>query len=115
MSYQPHYTTREPLRSGVDGEPGLVVLEFGAPWCGHCHAAQPLLRDLLGEYPDAVHLKVEDGKGRPLGRSCGVTLWPTVIVMEQGKELARAVRPTTLDDLSSLDDALSARVVPPVR
>ncbi|WP_447939192.1 thioredoxin family protein [Pseudoxanthomonas mexicana] len=115
MSYQPHYATREPLRSEVESMPGVIVLEFGAPWCGHCHAAQPLLRDLLGEYPDAVHLKVEDGKGRPLGRSFGVTLWPTVIVVEQGEELARAVRPTTVDDLRSLHDALSARVVPPVR
>ncbi|KRA50837.1 thioredoxin family protein [Pseudoxanthomonas sp. Root630] len=115
MSYQPHYATREPLRSGVDGEPGLVVLEFGAPWCGHCHAVQPLLDELLTQHPEATHVKVEDGKGRPLGRSFGVTLWPTVIVMEQGKELARAVRPTTLHDLRSLDDALSARVVPPVR
>ena len=115
MSYQPRYATREPLRSEVDGEPGVVVLEFGAPWCGHCHAAQPVLRDLLDEYPDVVHVKVEDGKGRPLGRSFGITLWPTVIVMEQGAELARAVRPTMRDDLRSLDDALAARVEPPVR
>jgi len=115
MSYQSHYAAREPLRSEVDRRPGMLVLEFGAPWCGHCHDAQPLLRALLAEHPDALHLKVEDGKGRPLGRSFGVTLWPTVIAVEQGEELARVVRPAARADLHPLDAALAAHAEPPAR
>lgn len=85
-----------------------MVLEFGAPWCGHCRLAQSLLRDWLGDTAGVTHLKIEDGKGRALGRSFGVTRWPTVIVLEQGRERARVVRPTRVSDLDPLREALDA-------
>lgn len=46
------------------------------------------------------------GKGRPLGRSFAVKLWPTVILLRDGQEIARAVRPHERDDLAPLIDAL---------
>jgi thioredoxin 1 len=108
MSYQARYAVTEPLRSEVDRMRGVVVLEFGAPWCGHCHEAQQLLQTLLDAYPEVAHLKVEDGKGRPLGRSFEVRLWPTVIVIDRGVETARVVRPGNSDDLHPIKDALAA-------
>jgi thioredoxin 1 len=39
------------------------------------------------------HIKVEDGPGRPLGRSFGVRLWPTLVFLREGQERARLVRP----------------------
>jgi thioredoxin 1 len=72
---------------------GPAVIEFGASWCGHCSAAQPLLEGALAAYPHIPHIKIEDGKGRPLGRSFRVTLWPTLIFLDDGKEVVRLVRP----------------------
>lgn len=109
MTYEARYAVTDPLRSNLDRMGGVVVLEFGAPWCGHCQAAQPALRDALQAHPDITHIKIEDGKGKPLGRSFGVRLWPTVIVMEQGTEIARAVRPVGEQDLSPVTRALSAQ------
>ena len=86
--------TEAPARAEVDALPGLTLLEFGTDWCGHCRAAQTALAQVL---PDAAawrHLKVEDGPGRPLGRSFRVKLWPTLILLRDGQELARLVRPT---------------------
>ncbi len=42
---------------------------------------------------------MEDGSGRPLGRSYGVKLWPTLVFIKDGQELARLVRPRGADDL----------------
>jgi thioredoxin 1 len=39
------------------------------------------LAALLQKYPELRHVKVEDGKGRPLGRSFRVKLWPTLVFM----------------------------------
>jgi thioredoxin 1 len=104
MTYQRDYALGEPTRANVDALPGVSVIEFGAPWCGHCMAAQPALHEVLRGRGDLRHLKIEDGSGRPLGRSFRVKLWPTLIIMRDGHELARLVRPRTVEEIR---DALS--------
>lgn len=91
-----------PSRADVDAMPGLTLLEFGTDWCGHCRAAQPAVAATLTAQPQWRHLKVEDGRGRPLGRSFGVKLWPTLVLLRDGQELARVVRPTQPADLMAL-------------
>ena len=64
MSYTRSYAANEPTRVEVDALAGVTVVEFGAPWCGHCIVAQPLLEAALARHPDVRHLKIEDGRGR---------------------------------------------------
>lgn len=87
------YSAIEPQRAEIDSLEGPAVIEFGAPWCGHCRAAQPLIAAAFADHPIIRHIKIEDGRGRPLGRSFGVKLWPTLIFLRQGREAARLVRP----------------------
>jgi thioredoxin 1 len=87
------YTSNESTRAEVDAQQGPTVIEFGTSWCGFCQAAQPLIAAAFADYPQVKHLKIEDGKGRPLGRSFRVTLWPTLVFLKDGKEVARLVRP----------------------
>jgi thioredoxin 1 len=82
-----------PTREQVDAMPGRVVLEFGTDWCGFCQANAPRLQALLGRHPDVRHLKVEDGSGRPLGRSFRVRLWPNLVFLRDGKPLKQLARP----------------------
>jgi thioredoxin 1 len=87
----------EPAREAVDALKTPTVLEFGANWCPICQAAQPLIASALADYPAVDHIKVEDGKGKPLGRSFKVKLWPTLIFLRDGQEIARLVRPGDAD------------------
>lgn len=86
---------------------GDTVLEFGAPWCGHCQAASSAIEEVLTEhsltkYAKLSHIKVYDGKGKPLGRAFKVKLWPTLILLHNGNEIARLVRPLNPDQVRQL-------------
>lgn len=92
----------EPSRDEVDAMRGAVLLEFGINECPHCRVAQPLIADALKRYPGVRHLRIEDGKGRRLGRTFAVKLWPALIVMKDGQEVARVLRPTTQPEVDTV-------------
>ena len=89
----------EPPRAEIDAIPGPAVLEFGANWCSICRGAFPVIAEAFSDHPGLRRIKVEDGKGRPLGRSFQVKLWPTLIFLQDGKEVARVVRPNSADEV----------------
>lgn len=96
-----HYSTNEPPRAEVDQLPGPTLIEFGNAWCGHCRAAQPRIATAMHDHPGVRHIKIADGSGKPLGRSYRVKLWPTLIFLDAGKEVARLVRPQESDAISA--------------
>ena len=103
------YADAEPKREEVDALPGATLLEFGSPWCGYCRRAQPLIAAALAEHPGVRHIKVADASGRRLGRSFTVKLWPTLVFLLDGKEVARAVRPRDATVISEALGRISAR------
>ncbi|RFP11986.1 MULTISPECIES: thioredoxin family protein [unclassified Duganella] len=94
------YLPTAPDRATVDALAGATLLEFGANWCGHCIAAQAPLAQAYTGHEGVRHYKVEDGPGRALGRSYRVKLWPTLIFLRDGQEVARLVRPLKADEIS---------------
>ncbi len=93
MPFTTHHLATEPNREQIDQGTEPTVLEFGTPWCSHCQAGQPLIESALTNHQEVAHIKVEDGKGRPLGRSFAVKLWPTLVLLKGGREVGRLVRP----------------------
>lgn len=98
-------------RAEVDAWEGGAVLEFGAGWCPICQGARPLIDRAVAEHPGLRHVRIEDARGEPLGRSFGVKLWPTLIVLRDGKEIARVVRPRRDADLHAALDLIEAHDV----
>ena len=101
------YENPGPSREEIDASQGPILLEFGTGWCGYCQGAASSVRAALHEMPEVKHIKVEDGPGRPLGRSFRVKLWPTLIALKDGVEQTRVVRPESVEEVR---DALSAVV-----
>lgn len=103
MAMNHAYAVSEPSREEIDALKGATLVEFGAPWCGYCRAAQEPLAAAMAQHPGVRHVKIEDGKGRRLGRSFGVKLWPTLVFIKDGVEVARLVRP---GDANAIEQAL---------
>ncbi|MFC3606984.1 thioredoxin family protein [Stutzerimonas tarimensis] len=95
-----NYSAVAPSRAEVESMPGVTLLEFGTDWCGYCQAAQPAVDEALAGYAHVRHLKVEDGKGRALGRAFKVKLWPTLIFLRDGIEVDRVVRPRSAAEVA---------------
>jgi thioredoxin 1 len=93
-----------PTREEVERLPGSVLLEFGTPGCGICRALAPKVAALLAAHTDVTHIKVEDGPGRPLGRSFKVRLWPNLVFLRDGVVVRQLARP----GLEELEEAFLA-------
>ncbi|NIJ70022.1 thioredoxin family protein [Xanthomonas sp. 60] len=98
----------EPDAHEVTGLTGWTLLDFGTAWCGHCQRAAPLVTRFVASHP-MCHVGVEDGRGRPLGRAYRVKLWPTLVLLKDGIEQARVVRPQVDADLAPLAAAMGAQ------
>ena len=102
MPYTAHFTMPEPTTDEVHALPGWTLLEFGTDWCPHCLGAQNAIREALDAAPGVQHIKIEDGPGRRLGRFYRVKLWPSLVLLRDGEEVGKAIRPQNSDEVKKL-------------
>ncbi|WP_119011518.1 thioredoxin family protein [Vibrio superstes] len=102
LGFNHEYSEIAPTIEEVQFLSGYALLEFGAPWCPHCQTGEVVIQQVLEEIAPQLHIKIFDGKGRKLGRLFSVKLWPTLILLKEGREVERVVRPTSIDDVRKL-------------
>ncbi|MEO1889820.1 MAG: thioredoxin family protein [Cycloclasticus sp.] len=100
--FNPLYSEDAPTLGDVSALVGDSLLEFGTPWCGHCKAAESAVQEALKKHTDLPHIKIYDGRGKKLGRAFKVKLWPTLILLRDGVEVARLIRPTQANEVQQL-------------
>lgn len=100
--FNPEYSEDAPTYEQVSEMTGTVLIEFGTPWCGHCQAAMPAIKEALEAHTELPHIKVYDGEGKSLGRAFKVKLWPTLVLMRDGQEIECLVRPVQATEISLL-------------
>jgi len=107
IGFNATYHEDTPTIEEIITKEGNVILEFGAPWCGHCRAAASAIETALSKRK-LPHIKIFDGKGKVLGRHYKVTRWPTLILLVSGNEVGRLVRPTDADTIETLLEMIQA-------
>lgn len=81
--------TPETIDAAVTG--GVVLVDFWAPWCGPCRVLTPQLDRVASENPSLRLVKVNVEAHPELGERWDVSGLPTLVLLSDGKEVARKV------------------------
>jgi len=76
----------------VTADPGVVLVDFTAAWCGPCKQLKPILRDLATQYRGHVKVVTLDVEASPLvTQALRVVSMPTMVILRGGREVGRLV------------------------
>ena len=80
-----------------------VVIDFYAEWCGSCKAVSKVIADLEGDLSNAIKFcELDLGKVNSFMSKYNITSLPTILLMKDGKEVARRNGMTTKADFKQL-------------
>lgn len=83
--------TSENFDAQVLQNPGRILLDFWATWCGPCRMVAPILDEIAKEDESLTVGKVNVDEEMALATKFGIVSIPTLILFEGGKESGKIV------------------------
>lgn len=95
------------FKSEVTDYKGFVLVDFWAEWCGPCKSLMPRIEQLAKDRKGKIKIcKFDIDEGTEVPSNYGVQSIPTLIIFQDGKEIARKIGATN-DLLSWVDSEIS--------
>lgn len=87
--------------AGTQSRKNLVVIDFGATWCGPCKAMEPIFESVSSDYNYlATFMKIDVDSNAGLAAKHNVRAIPTIIILKNDKEVDRLVGLVSESELS---------------
>ena len=79
------------FKAEVENQPGVVFIDFWAPWCGPCVMMAPVFEKMAQKYPKIKFCKVNTTDNLVKASELGVTGIPCIIIFKNGVEVDRLI------------------------
>lgn len=84
--------TDETFAAEVEGAEGLVLVDFGASWCGPCRMMDPVVKQLAGDYAGRLKVaKVDTDANLQVSTRFNVRSLPTFLLFRDGKVVDQVI------------------------
>ena len=83
--------TKENFEAEVLKAEGIVVVDFGANWCGPCKSLVPILDEVVEEDPSKKIVKVDIDEEEELAAQYKIMSVPTLLVFRNGEIIDKSV------------------------
>ena len=83
--------TQDNFQAAVLENKNTVLLDFWASGCGPCKMLAPIVEEIAEEYSDVTLGKINVDEQMELAIQFGIVSIPTLIVYQDGKEVAKSI------------------------
>ena len=83
--------TQDNFQAAVLENKNTVLLDFWASWCGPCKMLAPIVEGIAEEYSAVTLGKINVDEQMELAIQFGIVSIPTLIVYQDGKEVAKSI------------------------